>query len=77
VSRPHDDPQPVAPADRPPVGVPRLNVSTSKEPAVAEVGTKLISLNAGEVYFRRGGDSHAATNVDDHRYHEVLVELKG
>jgi hypothetical protein len=44
---------------------------------VAEVGTKLISLNVGEVHFHKGGDTHAATNVDDHRYHEVLVELKG
>ena len=26
--------------------------------------------------FRKGGDTHAARNVDDHRYHEVLVELK-
>jgi hypothetical protein len=36
-----------------------------------------VTLNAGEVYFRKGGDTHAALNVDDHRYHEVLVELKG
>jgi len=40
-------------------------------------GTTRATLNAGEVYFRKGGDTHAAKNVDDHRYHEVLVELKG
>lgn len=40
-------------------------------------GTTRVALNAGEVYFRKGGDTHAAKNVDDHRYHEVLVELKG
>jgi len=39
-------------------------------------GTTRITLNAGEVYFRKGGDTHAARNIDDHRYHEVLVELK-
>jgi beta-alanine degradation protein BauB len=39
-------------------------------------GTTRVTLKAGEVYFRRGGDTHAARNVDDHRYHEVLVELK-
>ncbi len=39
-------------------------------------GVKQVALNAGEVYFRKGGDTHAARNVDDHRYHEVLVELK-
>ena len=54
---------------------------------MVEVGTKLIfenehvrvwefTLKAGEVYFRKGGDTHAAKNVDDHRYHEVLVDLK-
>ena len=35
-----------------------------------------LTLNAGEVYFRKGGDTHGAKNVDDHRHHEVLVELK-
>jgi beta-alanine degradation protein BauB len=40
-------------------------------------GTTRVTLNAGEVYFRKGGDTHAALNVDDHRYHEMLVELKG
>lgn len=39
-------------------------------------GTARLTLNAGEVCFRKGGDTHAAKNVDDHRYHEVLVELK-
>ncbi|MGH8720483.1 MAG: cupin domain-containing protein [Burkholderiales bacterium] len=39
-------------------------------------GTTRATLNAGEVYFRKGGDTHAAKNVDDHRYHEMLVELK-
>jgi beta-alanine degradation protein BauB len=39
-------------------------------------GVIRLTLNAGEVYFRKGGDTHAAKNVDDHRYHEVLVELK-
>jgi quercetin dioxygenase-like cupin family protein len=39
-------------------------------------GVTRLTLNAGEVYFRTGGDTHAAKNVDDHRYHEVLVELK-
>jgi quercetin dioxygenase-like cupin family protein len=40
-------------------------------------GTTRLTLAAGEVYFRKGGDTHAAKNIDDHRYHEVLVELKG
>ena len=39
-------------------------------------GITRLTLKAGEVYFRKGGDTHAAKNVDDHRYHEVLVELK-
>lgn len=39
-------------------------------------GVTRATLNAGEVYYRKGGDTHAAKNVDDHRYHEVLVELK-
>ncbi len=39
-------------------------------------GVTRLTLNAGEVYFRKSGDAHAAENVDDHRYHEVLVELK-
>lgn len=40
-------------------------------------GTTRLTLNAGEVYFRQGGDTHSAKNVGEHRYHEVLVELKG
>jgi quercetin dioxygenase-like cupin family protein len=40
-------------------------------------GATRITLNTGEIYFRKGGDTHAAANVDDHRYHEILVELKG
>jgi quercetin dioxygenase-like cupin family protein len=39
-------------------------------------GITQATLNAGEVYFRKGGDTHSAKNVDDHRYHELLVELK-
>ena len=39
-------------------------------------GVTRATLEAGQVYYRKGGDSHAAKNVDDHRYHEVLVELK-
>lgn len=40
-------------------------------------GVTRLTLNAGEVYFRKSGDTHAAKNVGDRRYHEVLVELKG
>ena len=40
-------------------------------------GVTRATLEAGQVYYRKGGDTHAAKNVDDHRYHEVLVELKG
>lgn len=39
-------------------------------------GVTRATLEAGKVYYRSGGDSHAAKNVDDHRYHEILVELK-
>jgi quercetin dioxygenase-like cupin family protein len=39
-------------------------------------GTTQLTLKTGEVYFRKGGDTHAARNSDDHRYHELLVELK-
>jgi quercetin dioxygenase-like cupin family protein len=39
-------------------------------------GVTKATLEAGKVYFRKGGDTHAAKNVDDHRYHEILVELK-
>ena len=41
-----------------------------------ESGTIRLTLGAGQVYFRKGGDTHATKNVDDDRYHEVLVELK-
>ena len=34
------------------------------------------TLETGKVYFRAGGDTHDAKNIDDHRYHEILVELK-
>jgi len=40
-------------------------------------GVTRATLKTGEVYFRKRGDTHAAKNVDDHRYQEVLVELKG
>jgi quercetin dioxygenase-like cupin family protein len=40
-------------------------------------GVTRAMLKTGEVYYRKGGDTHAAKNVDDHRYHEILVELKG
>ena len=36
-----------------------------------------VALEAGTVYYRPGGDTHAATNRGPGRYHEVLVELKG
>jgi len=39
-------------------------------------GVTQATLETGKVYFRRGGDTHAAKNIDDHRYHEILVELK-
>jgi quercetin dioxygenase-like cupin family protein len=39
-------------------------------------GVTRATLETGEVYYRKGGDTHAARNVDDHRYHEILVELK-
>ena len=39
-------------------------------------GVTRATLNVGEVYYRKAGDTHDAKNVDDHRYHEVLVELK-
>lgn len=38
-------------------------------------GVTSATLKTGEVYYRKGGDTHAAKNVDDHRYHEILVEL--
>jgi mannose-6-phosphate isomerase-like protein (cupin superfamily) len=39
-------------------------------------GTVQATLEAGQVYYRRGGDTHAARNRGPTRYHEVLVELK-
>jgi len=39
-------------------------------------GVTQATLEVGEVYYRSKGDTHAARNIDDHRYHEVLVELK-
>jgi quercetin dioxygenase-like cupin family protein len=40
-------------------------------------GVTRATLEEGKVYYRKGGDTHAATNVDSKRYHEILVELKG
>ena len=39
-------------------------------------GVTRATLEAGKVYYRKGGDTHAARNVSATRYHEVLVELK-
>ena len=39
-------------------------------------GVTQATLEAGKIYYRKAGDTHAAKNVDDHRYHEILVELK-
>ena len=39
-------------------------------------GQTRATLESGKVYYRKGGDTHAAKNVDNHRYHEILVELK-
>jgi quercetin dioxygenase-like cupin family protein len=41
-----------------------------------ESGVTRATLEEGKVYYRNGGDTHAATNVDSKRYHEILVELK-
>jgi quercetin dioxygenase-like cupin family protein len=35
-----------------------------------------VTLEAGQVYYREGGDTHGARNIGGTRYHEVLVELK-
>jgi quercetin dioxygenase-like cupin family protein len=35
-----------------------------------------VTLEAGGVYWRPKGDTHAARNLGPGRYHEVLVELK-
>jgi beta-alanine degradation protein BauB len=40
-------------------------------------GVTRATLEAGKVYYRDKGDTHAALNVGDSRYHEILVELKG
>jgi beta-alanine degradation protein BauB len=40
-------------------------------------GVTRATLEAGKVYYRDRGDTHAALNVGDGRYHEILVELKG
>jgi quercetin dioxygenase-like cupin family protein len=42
-----------------------------------ESGVTRATLEEGKVYYRKGGDTHAAKNVDSKRYHEILVELKG
>ena len=39
-------------------------------------GVTKATLETGKVYFRAGGDTHDAKNIDDHRYHEILVDLK-
>ena len=39
-------------------------------------GRTQATLEAGAVYYRKKGDTHAAKNVGTTRYHEVLVELK-
>ena len=39
-------------------------------------GVTQATLEAGKIYYRKAGDTHAAKNVDGHRYHEILVELK-
>jgi quercetin dioxygenase-like cupin family protein len=41
-----------------------------------ESGVTRATLEEGKVYYRKGGDTHAAKNVDSRRYHEILVELK-
>jgi quercetin dioxygenase-like cupin family protein len=41
-----------------------------------ESGVTRATLEEGKVYYRKGGDTHAAKNVDSKRYHEILVELK-
>ncbi len=41
-----------------------------------EAGVTQATLDAGKVYYRKAGDTHAARNVSATRYHEVLVEIK-
>jgi quercetin dioxygenase-like cupin family protein len=40
-------------------------------------GVVQATLDPGKVYYRQKGDTHAARNIGDSRYHEILVELKG
>lgn len=39
-------------------------------------GDTRLTLEPGQVLYRRGGDAHAAKNVGAARYHEILVEIK-
>jgi beta-alanine degradation protein BauB len=39
-------------------------------------GVTQATLEAGQIYYRQKGDTHAAKNVGAQRYHEILVELK-
>ena len=39
-------------------------------------GVEHAELKAGEVYYFARGDTHAARNVGDGRFHEILIELK-
>jgi quercetin dioxygenase-like cupin family protein len=39
-------------------------------------GITQATLDVGKVYYRSKGDTHDACNIDGHRYHEILVELK-
>jgi quercetin dioxygenase-like cupin family protein len=39
-------------------------------------GVTRATLVTGQVYYRSKGDTHDARNIDQHRYHEILVELK-
>jgi len=41
-----------------------------------ESGVVRATLEAGKVCYRSGGDTHATKNFDEHRYREMLVELK-
>ena len=41
-----------------------------------QTGTTQATLEAGKVYYRAKGDTHAAKNIGSTRYHEILVELK-
>jgi quercetin dioxygenase-like cupin family protein len=39
-------------------------------------GITQATLETGKVYYRAKGDTHAARNIGDQRYHEILVEIK-